>query len=273
MTGAAQSDSPYGRTPAAPAPDRPPRQTLFFSATWPREVQAVARALCRNDPVRVFIGGAQQRLVANKDITQHVQVGRVLHSEAWLSVYSTRLVEFDAARHPPAHHQATKSNPTETTRIQILRNEAEKLSALREYLDAQPWQSGARVMVFTATKRTADWLEYTLTHEGGEDGSGGGGGAFDQFDQFDQGGRGGRGGPADRVGRGGGGSSAGGGGRRPRAVAVHGDKSQRAREGALAAFRSGRVPVMVATDVAARGLDIPGVTAVVNFDFPNEIEM
>jgi hypothetical protein len=59
---------------AASDADRPPRQTLFFSATWPKEVQAVARALCRNDPIRVFVGGAQQKLVANKDITQRVQV-------------------------------------------------------------------------------------------------------------------------------------------------------------------------------------------------------
>lgn len=37
----------------------PPRQTLFFSATWPKEVQSIARQLCRNDPVRVFVGDVQ----------------------------------------------------------------------------------------------------------------------------------------------------------------------------------------------------------------------
>ncbi len=52
----------------------PPRQTLFFSATWPRGVQTVARALCRNDPVRIFVGGSERKLVANRGITQRVQV-------------------------------------------------------------------------------------------------------------------------------------------------------------------------------------------------------
>jgi len=89
-------------------------------------------------------------------------------------------------------------------------------------------------MIFTSTKRSADWLEYTL---------------------------------ASTL------TATGPNNRRLRAVAVHGDKSQRAREQALEVFRSGRVPIMVATDVAARGLDIRGVTSVVNFDFPNEIEM
>jgi superfamily II DNA/RNA helicase len=55
-----------------------------------------------------------------------------------------------------------------------------------------------------------------------------------------------------------------------RAAAVHGDKSQNERDNVLRAFRQGRMPVLVATDVAARGLDVPGVTAVVNFDFPSE---
>jgi superfamily II DNA/RNA helicase len=58
-----------------------------------------------------------------------------------------------------------------------------------------------------------------------------------------------------------------------RAIAVHGDKTQYERDSAISAFRRGIVPVMVATDVAARGLDIPGVTAVVNYDFPSDHEM
>ena len=53
---------------------------------------------------------------------------------------------------------------------------------------------------------------------------------------------------------------------------IHGDKEQRERDYIINQFKSGRVPVLVATDVAARGLDIKDVNLVVNFDFPNQIE-
>jgi ATP-dependent RNA helicase RhlE len=51
--------------------------------------------------------------------------------------------------------------------------------------------------------------------------------------------------------------------------AIHGNKSQAQRERAIAAFKSGQMPVLVATDIAARGIDIPGVSHVVNFDLPD----
>jgi ATP-dependent RNA helicase RhlE len=56
------------------------------------------------------------------------------------------------------------------------------------------------------------------------------------------------------------------------AEAIHGNKSQAARQRALEKFRSPRPPVLVATDVAARGLDIDGVSHVFNFDLPNVAE-
>lgn len=56
------------------------------------------------------------------------------------------------------------------------------------------------------------------------------------------------------------------------AAAIHGNKSQGARQRALDAFRRGLVRVLVATDVAARGIDIDGVTHVINFDLPIEPE-
>ena len=52
------------------------------------------------------------------------------------------------------------------------------------------------------------------------------------------------------------------------AEAIHGNKSQNARERALAGFKAGKTRVLVATDIAARGIDIDGVTHVVNFDVP-----
>jgi len=51
-------------------------------------------------------------------------------------------------------------------------------------------------------------------------------------------------------------------------VAIHGGRSQNQRNAALAGFRRGHYSVLVATDIAARGLDIPGVSHVVNFDLP-----
>lgn len=56
------------------------------------------------------------------------------------------------------------------------------------------------------------------------------------------------------------------------ATAIHGDRTQRERERALDYFRNGRCPIMVATAVAARGLDIPHVTHVVNYDLPTDID-
>src|SRR6201999_398690 len=54
-----------------------------------------------------------------------------------------------------------------------------------------------------------------------------------------------------------------------RADAIHGNKSQNHRERALAAFRSGEIRTLVATDIAARGIDVDGISHVVNFDLPN----
>jgi ATP-dependent RNA helicase RhlE len=55
-------------------------------------------------------------------------------------------------------------------------------------------------------------------------------------------------------------------------AAIHGNKSQPQREKALAAFRSGEVPILVATDIAARGIDVSGVSHVINFELPNVAE-
>jgi superfamily II DNA/RNA helicase len=56
------------------------------------------------------------------------------------------------------------------------------------------------------------------------------------------------------------------------AVAMHGNKSQPQREKALARFERGGVDTLVATDVAARGLDVEGITHVINFDAPADHE-
>eukprot|EP00268_Persea_americana_P044127 TRINITY_DN4459_c0_g1_i7.p2 TRINITY_DN4459_c0_g1~~TRINITY_DN4459_c0_g1_i7.p2 ORF type:complete len:254 (-),score=46.47 TRINITY_DN4459_c0_g1_i7:397-1158(-) len=56
------------------------------------------------------------------------------------------------------------------------------------------------------------------------------------------------------------------------ATAIHGDRTQPEREQALRSFKNGVTPIMVATDVASRGLDIPHVAHVVNFDLPKDID-
>jgi len=55
-------------------------------------------------------------------------------------------------------------------------------------------------------------------------------------------------------------------------TSIHGDRTQREREEALKRFRCGRSPILVATAVAARGLDIPNVKHVINFDMPSDVE-
>jgi ATP-dependent RNA helicase RhlE len=54
--------------------------------------------------------------------------------------------------------------------------------------------------------------------------------------------------------------------------AIHGNKAQNARQRALASFRCGRIRALVATDIAARGIDVEGVTHVINFELPNDPE-
>ncbi|MBJ7348874.1 MAG: DbpA RNA binding domain-containing protein, partial [Thermoleophilaceae bacterium] len=55
--------------------------------------------------------------------------------------------------------------------------------------------------------------------------------------------------------------------------ALHGDMSQGSRDGVMISFKDGRVPMLVATDIAARGLDVEKVTHVVNYDLPNSAEI
>ena len=148
------------------------RQTLFFTATWPRAVVRVATAILTN-PIQVNIGDTDT-LVANKDITQAVEVCGGFQKQQRL---------MDVLRNPPN----------------------------------QP----LKAIVFCGTKKMCDQIGRSM----------GGMGAV-----------------------------------------IHGDKEQRERDYIINQFKSGRVPVLVATDVAARGLDIKEVNLVVNFDFPNQIE-
>mmetsp|Transcript_2892 Transcript_2892/g.7544 ORF Transcript_2892/g.7544 Transcript_2892/m.7544 type:complete len:600 (+) Transcript_2892:32-1831(+) len=153
---------------------RPDRQTLMYSATWPREIQSLARDFCREDPIKLTIGS--EELTSNANIVQRIEV---------VSEYEKR---------------------------------DRFMSWMKEDVGADQ-----KVLVFTATKRGADSLCREL-----------------QYAQFSAG-------------------------------AIHGDKEQRQRDRILNDFRSGRCNVLIATDVAQRGLDIKDVKYVVNYDLPNNI--
>jgi len=56
------------------------------------------------------------------------------------------------------------------------------------------------------------------------------------------------------------------------AASIHGDRNQQEREAALEAFKTGKVQILVATDVASRGLDISNVKHVINYDLPHDID-
>ncbi|CAN6801229.1 unnamed protein product [Brassica oleracea var. botrytis] len=149
------------------------RQTLMYTATWPKGVRKIAADLLVN-PAQVNIGNVDE-LVANKSITQHIEVVAPMEKQRRLE--------------------------------QILRSQ----------------EPGSKVIIFCSTKRMCDQLTRNITRQFG-------------------------------------------------AAAIHGDKSQPERDSVLNQFRSGRTPVLVATDVAARGLDVKDIRAVINYDFPNGVE-
>ncbi|EAZ51368.1 hypothetical protein [Cryptosporidium parvum Iowa II] len=156
---------------------RPDRQTLLWSATWPKEVQKLARDLCKEIPIHINVGSVDA-LKASHNIKQYVNV-----------------VE-----------------------------ESEKKAKLKMFLGQVMVESAPKVLIFCETKRGADILTKELRLDGWP------------------------------------------------ALCIHGDKKQEERTWVLNEFRTGASPIMIATDVAARGLDIKDINFVINFDFPNQIE-
>jgi ATP-dependent RNA helicase DDX3X len=109
---------------------------------------------------------------------------------------------------------------------------ADKRNKLKLVVQAIQKGPEGRTLIFVQKKKTATWLKKQLNKGGPDDGS-----ADDRFTPI-------------------------------KAADIHGDRSQSQRETALASFRSGECRVLVATDVAARGLDIGGVEHVINMDLP-----
>lgn len=154
---------------------RPDRQTLLWSATWPKQVQALARDFLQPDYIQVNVGS--QDLHANKSIKQEVQ---------------------------------------------IVESESEKLNLIVR--EIQKLRHEDKIIIFCETKRKVDSLSRDLRHH------------------------------------------------RIRCAPIHGDKSQRERDRVIDELKDNRIQVMVATDVASRGLDVKDIKLVVNFDMPREIE-
>ncbi|EDQ88311.1 p68DDX5 RNA helicase [Monosiga brevicollis MX1] len=155
---------------------RPDRQTLMWSATWPKEVQQLAYEFLGQDVIRVQIGAIG--LSANHRIKQHVMI----------------MQDYDKQRE------------------------------LFRLLDEIMRQKENKTIIFAETKRNVDDLTRNLRREGFP------------------------------------------------AMCMHGDKQQRERDTVLAEFRDGRHPILIATDVASRGLDVKDIKYVINFDYPNNSE-
>lgn len=155
---------------------RPDRQTLMWSATWPKEIQRLARDFCREDPIKLTIG--TEELSLNPNITQQIEV----------------VGEFD------------------------------KRDRFMSWIKSVAAEEDIKVLVFTETKRGADSLCREL-----------------QYQNLS-------------------------------ANAIHGDKEQRQRDKTLHDFKTGRCNILIATDVAQRGLDIKDVAFVVNYDVPKTLE-
>jgi len=157
---------------------RADRQTLFWSATWPKEVERLAHDLCQNAPIHLTVGS--EDLKANERVTQHIDLENA---------------SFDR-----------------------------KILKCKELFARTLCEQDAKAIVFCKTKRGCDDVARYFKQDGI---------------------------PAN---------------------SIHGDKEQRERDWVLNSFKSGHAPVLVATDVAARGLDVKGVMLVINWDFPLCIE-
>ena len=149
------------------------RQTVMFSATWPKEVEELSGMVFQNEPVQLKIGDAN--LTVNDQIEQ----------------------------------------------MMVKTQESNKMDELMKILEDE---ENSKVLIFSNKKVQCSILAEKLSRKG------------------------------------------------YRATDIHGDKSQAQRDNAMNDFKSGRVDILIATDVASRGLDVRGIKAVVNYDFPQTIE-
>mmetsp|Transcript_7609 Transcript_7609/g.17475 ORF Transcript_7609/g.17475 Transcript_7609/m.17475 type:complete len:485 (+) Transcript_7609:114-1568(+) len=153
---------------------RPDRQTLMWSATWPKEIQSLARDICRENPVHINVGANELRTAHT--IRQFVEVVQ----------------------------------------------EGDKRGRLRRLLEKV--MDGSKILIFCETKRGGDELTREMRTDGFP------------------------------------------------ALCIHGEKKQEERDWVMKEFKEGKSPILVATDLASRGLDVKDIKYVINYDFPKQIE-
>ncbi|KAK7077178.1 ATP-dependent RNA helicase ddx3x [Halocaridina rubra] len=169
------------------------RQTLMFSATFPKEIQRLAQDFLDN-----YIFLAVGRVGStSENITQKI---------VWVAEDDKRSFLLDILNAAGLDRASNANKDDKMAMVQL------------------PPREESLTLVFVETKKGADALEEFLYRHGYP------------------------------------------------VTSIHGDRSQREREDALRVFRSGQCPILVATAVAARGLDIPHVKHVINFDLPSDIE-
>ncbi|VDM36855.1 unnamed protein product [Toxocara canis] len=192
---------------------RPDRQTLMFSATWPKEVRALASDFQTD---HAFLNVGSLELAANHNITQVVEVVEEYQKQGRMMTLLTDIMNQGMA-----------------------------------VVDGKKFQPECKTLVFVETKRKADDLTRSMRRDGWP------------------------------------------------TLCIHGDKNQGERdwvlsvleyllvtvvivlcaliaalnhECLLAEFKSGKTPILLATDVAARGLDVDDIKFVINYDYPNNSE-
>lgn len=158
---------------------RPDRQTLMWSATWPKEVRRLAADFLGEDYIQLNIGSLE--LSANHNIRQIIKVCTDAEKE-------------------------------------------EKLQNLLESIYDTQERDVGKIIIFTETKARVETVARFIRGFG------------------------------------------------VHCVAIHGDKSQMERDYVLRQFRTGKARILVATDVAARGLDVDGIEHVINYDYPGNSE-
>jgi len=184
------------------------RQTVFFSATWPRAVHRLATTITRDGSTATVTVGARKSAAPPSSEDAAIAKGGS-----------------DEGAEVPADVQ-TEGPPTANERIkqivEIMQNGKVKLPRLLDLL----WEHKLKkILIFALYKKEAANLEWQIQSKG-----------------F------------------------------PEAAAMQGDMSQTARNHVLENFRTGKSKIMIATDVASRGLDVKDIDLVINYTFPLTIE-